>query len=171
MELADIFNLFSKNNIVSQEQNNSIPKEILEQYPYGQFPLNNSKEMQNEHLKNVLHNERKNNVSAFNIPAQNIAKNNYSNFINTQQNNNIINNLQPLISLISNSDKKKNNNDLLNILLPFFIGKNNQLSEIFNMLSKKQTKKDEETKNEENINCNEEITNFEYKAIDSYEKI
>ena len=173
MGLADIFKLFLNYN--SSQQQNNIPKEIMEQYPYGQFPSNNSKEIQTEHLKKILKNQQKNNVSTFNIPNAN--NNAYMNTNNTNErtntlntNSDLLNNIKPIISMMSN-EKKIDNKNLLNLMLPLILGKNNQLGEIFNMALNNQNKKDLEKENEVEINSKAENYNSDYKNIESYEKI
>ena len=146
----DIFkSLSNSNQNSSKESNNPIPKEILDQYPYGQFPIKYTRSGQETIRKqsenrysysdDQIHNEKQS--TSFDLSS-------LSTFL-------------PIIQALSGG--KKNSKDLMNIFGKILFKDNPELQKIFNLLPK--------TKSQEIDNSNNEVFNTKTVNITSLKRI
>ncbi len=117
MNMIDMFQNLSSNN----SNNNSIPKEVIEQYPYGEFPLRYTKSGQE-----II---RKQSESRFKydnpVATQNVSPDNKSENLNLSM-------LLPLIQMMSGS--KKNPKDMMQIFSKLLFKDNPDMQKLFSML-------------------------------------
>ena len=122
----NIFELFkSLSNLNSKESNqlqNEIPKEISDQYPYGQFPIQYTK-----HGQETIRKQSENRFSyADNITDENKSKNNIA--------NSPLSLLLPLIQTMSNN--KKQPKDLMQIFGKLLFKDNPELQQLLSLMPK-----------------------------------
>lgn len=112
-----MFQNLSSNN----SNNNPIPKEVIEQYPYGEFPLRYTKSGQE-----II---RKQSESRFKydnpVATQNVSPDNKSENLNLSM-------LLPLIQMMSGS--KKNPKDMMQIFSKLLFKDNPDMQKLFSML-------------------------------------
>ena len=117
MNMIDMFQNLSSNN----SNNNPIPKEVIEQYPYGEFPLRYTKSGQE-----II---RKQSESRFKydnpVATQNVSPDNKSENLNLSM-------LLPLIQMMSGS--KKNPKDMMQIFSKLLFKDNPDMQKLFSML-------------------------------------
>lgn len=136
--LLSLLNLFNQVSHPKEEIKQDIPKEILDQYPYGEFPIKYTKVGQEKIRKD--------------------SENRYS-YLETEEkidnhdkNNNLeIAQLLPLIQLLSN---KNNSVDTFKILGKFLFKDNKEIQDLFCLLSPNKIKAQELEKNNEFPNTN-----------------
>lgn len=112
-----MFQNLSSNN----SNNNSIPKEVIEQYPYGEFPLRYTKSGQ-EIIRKQSESRFKydNSVATQNVPSDSKNEN-----LNLSM-------LLPLIQMMSGS--KKNPKDMMQIFSKLLFKDNPDMQKLFSML-------------------------------------
>lgn len=117
MNMIDMFQNLSSNN----SNNNSIPKEVIEQYPYGEFPLRYTKSGQ-EIIRKQSESRFKydNSVATQNVPSDSKNEN-----LNLSM-------LLPLIQMMSGS--KKNPKDMMQIFSKLLFKDNPDMQKLFSML-------------------------------------
>lgn len=117
MNMIDMFQNLSSNN----SNNNPIPKEVIEQYPYGEFPLRYTKSGQ-EIIRKQSESRFKydNPVATQNVPSD--IKNENLN----------LSMLLPLIQMMSGS--KKNPKDMMQIFSKLLFKDNPDMQKLFSML-------------------------------------
>lgn len=112
-----MFQNLSSNN----SNNNPIPKEVIEQYPYGEFPLRYTKSGQE-----II---RKQSESRFKydnpVATQNVSPDNKSENLNLSM-------LLPLIQMMSGG--KKNPKDMMQIFSKLLFKDNPDMQKLFSML-------------------------------------
>lgn len=117
MNMIDMFQNLSSNN----SNNNPIPKEVIEQYPYGEFPLRYTKSGQ-EIIRKQSESRFKydNPVATQNVPSDSKNEN-----LNLSM-------LLPLIQMMSGS--KKNPKDMMQIFSKLLFKDNPDMQKLFSML-------------------------------------
>lgn len=175
--LINLLNLFNNNQNQSTNSQqtqtkpvSNIPKEILESYPYGQFPTNSTIMGQKQRLDNVLSNQKVNNVSAFSLP--NDTPNNDQ---QTEQQNNSSNsssiNMQTLAPLLDGLKSDSNNpNNILKLFVPLLFKNNPNINGILNLLGNMPNFAQNKVKQESiDLSSNISFENANYNKIDTYE--
>lgn len=114
--LIEILNAMTKLNNTQQTPTDSIPEEVLKQYPYGEFPSRYTKKGQEEIRINSENRFSGNNQSATNLNHDNA---------NLQS-------IFPLLQLLAN----KNNNSL-EILTQILFKDNKEMLTLFNLFNNK----------------------------------
>ena len=105
------------------EPQNKVPKEVLDQYPYGEFPIRYTKSGQED--------IRRNSEKRFSYDTQQQTTHED---LNKPNNNDLnITSLLPLIQLMSN---KKQPADTMKILSEILFKDNKDFQQIFNLISK-----------------------------------
>lgn len=138
--LLNILNLFNKNqeNNKPEEHKQQVPQEILDQYPYGQFPIRYTKPGQE--------NIRKNSENRFSYNNINEENNNH------KENNNFdLTTLLPLIQLMSS--KENNNSNMLKVLSKILFKDNPEMEKVLDIFQKSNNNniKNKELKTEEDF--------------------
>ena len=133
----DIFKSLSNTNQTSKgESNTQIPKEILDQYPYGQFPIKYTKSGQET------------------IRKQSENRYSYSDTESTtekQSNSFDISSLSAFLPIIQAlSGGKKNSKDLMNIFGKILFKDNPELQKIINLLPKTKSQEIDNSSNDFN---------------------
>lgn len=131
-------NLKSKEN---QDNITEIPKEIQDQYPYGQFPI--------KYTKSGQETIRKQSENRFSYTESESQKENKPN------SNNDINQLGLIFPLIQSlSGQKKEPKDLMQIFGKILFKDNPELQKLFSLIPKTKTKSESESINENFPNTN-----------------
>ena len=118
--IIEILNTVNSINAHQHESSSpSIPEEILNQYPYGQFPTRYTKVGQEE--------IRRNSQNRFSHESKTTA-----NTTSNNQSNDILS-ILPLLQLIAS----KNNQDTMKILSQFLFKDNKDMQKLFNLISHK----------------------------------
>jgi len=122
-DILSILNLFNKTETKHQtEETNPIPPEILNQYPYGDFPI--------RYTRSGQENIRKNSESRF-LNSTQIHKENHEQKEQSSNDFNLMS-LLPLIQLLSNKQQPK---DMFKILSKLLFKDNKDMENIFNLFS------------------------------------
>jgi hypothetical protein len=122
--LINLISALSKNtsNTKNEENTQTIPKEILDQYPYGEFPIRYTKPGQETIRKH----------------SENRFLESYDNKTNENNNNNTndfnISSLLPLIQILSN--KNSSNKDLIDIFSKLLFKDKPELQNLLKMFNK-----------------------------------
>lgn len=114
--IVDLIQMFSKSN---EEKKVEIPKEVADQYPYGQFPIRYTKVGQEE--------IRKQSESRFSYTEENKDFSNNSNGLDLKS-------LLPIIQLMSSG--KKNSKDMMAIISKLLFKDNPTYEKLFSQLTK-----------------------------------
>lgn len=127
--LAELLNLFSKvSNKNNEPQQQEIPKEILDQYPYGEFPIRYTKAGQES-----LRRDSENRFSYKDNPS-------HEHHTEKKDNNLNISELIPLLQLMSG---KKDSKDMFKILSSILFKDNKDLQNILKLLPNNNIKSQE----------------------------
>lgn len=132
--IADLIQMLSSNK---EEKKVEIPKELADQYPYGQFPIRYTKLGQEE--------IRKQSENRFSYSDEKKEESHSSNNLDIQS-------LLPLISVLSSG--KKNSNDIMKILSKMLFKDNPAYEKLFSQLTKvksQEIKKDDDFPNTNKI--------------------
>lgn len=117
-----ISTLSKKNNSSNNSTPEPIPKEILDQYPYGEFPIRYTKIGQEDIRK---HSE--NRFAYKDVPQKDIDNNNNSNALDFKS-------LMPIIQLLSN--KNHSSKDMFKVFSQLLFKDNPELTNILELFSK-----------------------------------
>lgn len=121
--MSDLFEMFSSLNLNKNENTqNTIPQEIINQYPYGQFPLRYTKSGQE-----IIRKQSENRYS-YSTNTQNndsIAK-------DTQNGNINLSTLLPIIQMLSTG--KKNSKDMMQLFSKLLFKDNPDMQKLINLI-------------------------------------
>lgn len=118
--LFDMFEKFNTDNSTPKE-NNNIPKEILDQYPYGQFPIRYTKSGQE-----IIRKQSESRFKYENENTQLIEKSNNDNKLD-------FNILLPIIQMLSSG--KKNSKDMMQLFSKILFKDNPDFQKLFSLFS------------------------------------
>lgn len=126
LNILNILNNQSKNdnNNSTNEKSSQIPKEVIDQYPYGQFPERYTKSGQ-EHI-------RKNSENRFSYNEDTLPQSDNTQ-LKAPENNLNITSLLPLIQLMTG---KKNQNDSMKLLSQLLFKDNKDMQQLFSLFNK-----------------------------------
>ena len=127
--LINLFSSLSKpqNTPSTQEETkNYVPKEILDQYPYGEFPI--------QYTKPGQETIRKNSENRFSYNDEYYNKDTENNYTNNKQSSFDISSLLPLIQILSN--KKNSQQDMMQVFSKILFKDNPELEKLMNLFSK-----------------------------------
>lgn len=119
--MDNIFNMLDKlnSNNSSTVENNNIPKEILDQYPYGQFPIRYTK-----YGQEIIRKQSESRFKYENDNVQNIEKNTIDKKLD-------ISTLLPIIQMLSSG--KKSNKDMMQLFSKILFKDNPDLQKLFSL--------------------------------------
>lgn len=147
----DILNSFSKSQ--DNKNDNNIPKEVIDQYPYGQFPLRYTKSGQE-----IIRKQSESRY-LYDSPSQSIQNNNPpppkdDNSLNLSL-------LLPIIQMLSGG--KKSSKDMLGIFSKLLFKDNPDMQKLFSMLP---NIKSQELSNEDNFPTTNKVQISSLKKIE-----
>ena len=145
MDINDIIKVFSSQKTQEKEQTPNIPQEVLNQYPYGQFPIQYTRTGQEQLRKQSENRFSKNEESTKEI--------------NNETNQLDIMSLLPIISMLQN---KKQPKDMFELLSNLLFKDKPEMKNLFNLIPKH--------KNQE-INKIESFPNTNKVSINSLKRI
>ncbi len=141
--------MLGNNSNTKSDSQNSIPKEILDQYPYGEFPLRYTKSGQE-----IIRKQSESRYSHISDTPQHRD-------VYTENNNLSLTTILPLIQMLSGG--KKNSKDLMQIFSKLLFKDNPDMQKLINLIP---NLKGQELKTEDNFPDTNKIQISSLKKID-----
>ncbi|MBQ7352185.1 MAG: hypothetical protein IJW59_04955 [Clostridia bacterium] len=132
--LINLIKLLSNSNKPQQQEKQKIPKEIIDQYPYGEFPIRYTRTGQED--------IRKNSENRFSYTEQRDEKTNLENNFD----------LQSILPLLQMLGKKGNTTDILKTISSLIFKDQPELQKIFELLPQTKSKDTNHSNNFPDLN-------------------
>lgn len=147
--MDNIFEMLGINSNTKSDRQNPIPKEILDQYPYGEFPLRYTKSGQE-----IIRKQSENRYSHISDTPQHRDT-------HTENSNLSLTTILPLIQMLSSG--KKNSKDLMQIFSKLLFKDNPDMQKLINLIP---NLKGQELKTEDSFPNTNKIQISSLKKID-----